>query len=533
MLKRLGIPYRYAVALAAALGLFMAVMDSTVVNVALSTMLQDFHTDINTIQWVITAYTLVQAALIPTAGYLSNRFGIKRLFMLALALFTIGSLLAGLSPHIAGSNGGERWLIIFRVIQGAAAGMLSPLTTAIAFGAFKPEQRATASAVIAIPVMIAPAFGPTIGGLIVDSSFGWPGIFYINIPVGIISLFLIWRIMRPERSRAQAASAPRFDVPGLLLSMVGVTLLVYAFVLVSQAQPGSVTKENPNGVVYGWHYWPVWALAAAGAAMLAVFTWYELRVAKDPVLDLHLFRDYDFAIAAIVMWIVRAVIFGSFILIPLFLQEFQGRSAVETGLIMMGQGIGSIIGVQTGTRMYDRIGPRIVVLFGLSSMTIATFLLIGVRMDSGPWFFVPILFVRGIGFGWTNLPLQTVALSAITGAALPKASSLYRATGQVFSSTGVAVVSTFLVQHTAQHATRIATAAHAAGKPVPANIALQAGTKGTSDVFLILTISTLAAIIASFFLPNKSLKQRMANQPAGASGQPAPEHHTAPAHMDD
>ena len=518
------VSYKYAAALTVSLGLFMAVLDSTIVNVALANMEESFHTDINAIQWVVTAYTLAQAAVIPAAGYLSNRAGIKRLFMLALAVFIFGSLLCGLSPHVAGAHGGDHWLVGFRVLQGLGGGMVFPLGTAIAFSVFPPAERAISSAVIAVPVVVAPAFGPTIGGLIVDSRVGWPGIFFLNVPIGIVSLYLIQRVLKPDQRERGVGAAPAFDWMGLTLSMLGVVLAVYAFALVSEAKPGTVTAINPNGIVYGWGYWLVWVLFAAGMALLAVFAVWELKFTNDPVIDLRLFASYDFTIASIATWFVRALVLGSFLILPLFLQQFQGRSAVATGLILMAQGVGSLVGVQTGSWMFDRIGPRAVVVIGALTLTLSTWLLFLVKIDSGWRFFVPILVIRGFGFGWTNLPLQTVSLQTITGAALPKASSLYRATAQVFTSIGVAISSTILVQRTAAHATAIASAAHAAGHAPPADLLLRAGTAGTSDVFGVLTIATAVLVVVSFFLPRRSLKQLLASgarQPAAASQQHA------------
>ena len=508
------IQYKYAVALTAALALFMAVLDSTIVNVALVSMERDFKTNINSVQWIVTGYILAQAAVIPVAGYFGNRFGIKRVFMIALTIFTIGSLLCGLSKDFATGSAGLNLLIVFRLIQGVGGGMLFPLGATIAFGAFPPAERAASSAVIAIPILFAPALGPTVGGLIVDSSIKWPGVFFINVPVGIITLFLLARIVRKDEKAAPGVAPARFDYSGLVLSIVGVVLVVYAFVVVSQTRNGSITAANPNGVINGWGYWLVWVLLAAGVVLLTIFALLELYVVKDPVLDLRLFATRDFGIASVVTWVVRGIVFGSFLLIPIFLQQFQGNSAVYTGLILMAQGIGAIIGIQMGSRLYDRIGPRYLAAAGLAILTGATVWLIAVKPDSGARFFVPILFLRGIGFGWSNLPLQTVAIGAITGRALPKANSLYNASAQIFSSIGVAVVTTILVQRTTLHASGIVQAAAASGARPPANLGLLAGTDAVSDVFKLLTFGTAFAVAVSFLLPRQSLKMRMASQSA-------------------
>lgn len=506
----LKIQYKYAVSLTAALALFMAVLDSTIVNVALVSMERDFKTTINAVQWVVTGYILAQAAVIPVTGYFGNRFGVKRVFIFALALFTLGSLLCGLSPDFADGNAGLRLLIIFRIIQGIGGGMLFPLGTTISFSAFPPAERAASSAVVAIPVLFAPALGPTVGGLIVDSGIKWPGIFFINVPVGIITIILLWRIARPDEKPATTPGG--FDFAGLFLSIVGVILVVYAFVLVSQTKGGSITPQTPNGVSNGWGYWLVWALLGSGVLVLALFSVLELFVIKDPVLDLRLLATRDFLVASIATWVVRGIVFGSFLLVPIFLQQFQGRSAVQTGLILMGQGIGAMVGIQMGSRLYDRIGPRALTTAGLLILVVATFWLVAVKPESGPRFFVPILFLRGIGFGWSNLPLQTVGLGAITGRALGKATSLYNATAQIFSSIGTALVTSILVQRVTLHASDLARSAAASGARPPANLAPLAGTAAVSDVFKLLTIGTLVAAAIAVLLPRQSLKQQLAHE---------------------
>jgi EmrB/QacA subfamily drug resistance transporter len=507
------LPYKYAVALTAALGLFMAVLDNTIVNVALTAMQKAFNTDVNTIQWVVTGYFLAQAAVIPVSGYFGNRLGLKRMFMVALAIFTIGSLLCGLSPHLGGALSGETLLIVFRVLQGIGGGMLFPLATSISFGAFPPAERAAASGLIAIPVLIAPALGPTFGGLLTDSRFGWPSIFFINIPIGIVALFLAARILRPdEQAAAQQAGAPAtaragFDWWGLVLSMVGVVCVVYAFTLVSQTASGTVTAANPRGTIHGWGYWPVWGLVAAGLVILVAFAFYELRVAKDPVLDLRLFSSYSFTISTVMTWVVRGVVFGSFFLIPLFLLQFRGMSAVKAGLYLMPQGFAAAIAIAIGSRLYDRIGPRTLVTMGMVLLTASSVWLVFTKQDSGWQFFLPLLAIRGIGFGWSNLPLQTVALSSITGRALPKASSLYNATAQIFSSIGVAVLSTLFIQATTDRAGELVRQAQAAGGRPPADLAIQAGVSAFNHVFLVVAIGTGLALLVGLLLPSKSLKQ--------------------------
>lgn len=547
------IQYKYAVALISALGLFMAVLDNTIVNVSLTAMEDAFKTDINSIEWVITGYFLSQATVIPAAGYFGNRFGVKQVYIICLGIFTVGSLLCGLTPIIFGTSGGQGWLIAFRVFQGVGGGALFPLSSSITFSVFTPAERPAASAVISIPVLLAPTLGPTLGGIIVDS-IGWEWIFFINVPVGILAVILLSRVYQPNRvapapgapNGQQPAGAgngqglgrptgkqPPFDYIGLLLSMVGTVLVVYAFNLVSQAQPGTITATNPEGDIYGWGYYLVWVLFGAGLLVLGLFSVYELRFVKDPVLDLRLFKSRDYAAATMLTWILRAVVFGSFFLLPLFLQQFQNRSAIVAGLMLMPQGIGAAIGIQIGSRIYDKVGPRVLVIGGMLLLAIGTFWLTITSPNSDWIFFTPILLVRGIGFGWSNLPLQTVAFSTLTGRNLPKGSSLYNASAQIFSSIGVAVLTTIFVQQIKNHATNLSQAAIKAGhKPDPNVIGLNAATGGLNDVFLVVGIFTVVAILACWLLPAKSIKQQQQAAAKQNANQAVSEEHQTTVVMD-
>jgi EmrB/QacA subfamily drug resistance transporter len=514
--------YKYQASLTAAIAIFMAVLDSTIVNVSLVAMMKDFGTNLSSIQWVVTAYTLAQAAVIPVSGYLANRFGIKRLFLLALAVFTVGSLLCGLTRDIASGGSAETLLIAFRVVQALGGGMLIPLGMSIALGAFSPEERAASSALISIPVLFAPALGPTVGGLIVDSRWEWPAIFFINVPIGIAAFWLISRIVKPDEAHPHNGAG--FDFAGLFLSMAGIVMAIYAFVLVGETKAGSETAANPGGDINGWGYWLVWALLLGGLALLALFVFVEMKIAKDPVIDLGLFKNREFTAASIVTWGTRATIFGAFLLVPLFLQQYRGQSAVHTGLILSAQGLGAIVGIQAGSRLYDRIGPRALVTLGMIVLIGGTVWLTFVNTSSDWQFFVPVLFIRGIGFGWVGFPLQTVALARITGRSLPKASSLYNATAQIFTSIGTAIVTTLLVQRQEIHVTSILDKAAEAGQSIPDDLILRAGTDGMSDVYWILTVATVLVGVFVLRLPKYSAKQLMG---AGGNGDASAERQEA------
>ena len=424
--------YKWRAAIVVALGLFMAVLDNTIVSVALPQMATAFHTSFETITWVATAYFLAQAAVIPVTGYLSDRIGTKAVFMSALALFTAGSLACALAQS-------NELLIIFRVAQGIGGGALFPIAFAIVFRAFPPEERGPASAVVGVPVLLAPAFGPTIGGYL-TTTFDWSAIFTVNVPIGIVALILSALVLHGrkaerEAQEEQAVVHGRLDVLGLVLSMSGFTALVYG-----------ITEAGVNG----WTDTTVDRYLITGGVLLLIFVVTELLV-KDPVMDLRLFRNYTFAVTNVIIWALGAFLFGSLFLLPFFFETIQGRSPLDAGEILISQGLAAAVGTVIAGRFYNQIGPRILASAGLLAVTIGTFgfteLSVGTHaMSLQIW-----LIVRGLGLGLTNTPLQTLVLSVVSNRAMARASSLVSVTRQVFSALGVSGLTTYLTQQAQSH----------------------------------------------------------------------------------
>ncbi len=361
---------RYAIALVAALGFFPVALDSTIVNVAIVPISKALHSGIDTIQWIFIGYLLSNAAVLPLSGYLGNRFGSKRLFQIGLALFTLFSLLCGVAPT-------ESWLVALRVLQGAGGGLLIPLAMAIALDPFPKEERARAMAVVGVPTLLAPVVGPIIGGLIIDS-LNWQAIFFVNVPVGLLVLALAWRVFPADDTAQQTAEVPASaDYPGLLLSMAGVALLVYATKLVSQTDPHTRTVRDPQGSIYGWGYWPVWALIALGLALLAAFAYHALRRSRDPVLDLRLFARLEFAVSNLAIWLATIIVFGALFLVPVYLQEVRlpNLSPLHTGLALLPMGLATLAGVVLGGGLYRLVGTRALVLAGAVLLGLGCWLL--------------------------------------------------------------------------------------------------------------------------------------------------------------
>jgi DHA2 family multidrug resistance protein len=522
---------RYLIALVVALGLIPVVLDTTIVTVALNPIRNALHTDVNTAQWIITGFILSNAAIVTVGGYLANRFGRKLMFILGISVFIIGSVLCGISPSIG-------WLIAFRILQGVGGGLLLPIGPALAFDAFPQEERARASAVVGIPILMAPVFGPILGGYLNDT-FNWHSIFFVNLPVGIIAVALALIVLPLDRP--EAARGARFDYIGLALSTLGVIAIIYAFKLVTQTNPSTVSATNPGGDLYGWGYWLVWALLGAGVVLLGIFAFYALRVSRDPALDLRQLGRRDFLVSCIFNWATALITFGLLVLLPLYFESVRmpNLSPLDTGVALVPLGLGTLVGTILAAALYRAIGPRWVVFIGaaLSALSAWAFaqtlqptadanqMLAAATTHSaiaavaGPdalrWW----LFVVGLSFTMMNIAVQTLALEALKGEALAKASSLFLSTKLIFSSIGVAIITTVLIDSTRTRATdlvnQLRAAAQGAGiapntpglaaarQAIETQIAVQAGTWAIQHIFWMIFFGSLGLVALALFLPGR------------------------------
>jgi DHA2 family multidrug resistance protein len=524
---------RYLIAMVAALGLIPVVLDTTIVTVALPHIRSDLNTDINTAQWIVTGFFLANAAVVAVGGYLASRFGRKRIFITGLSIFTIGSLLCAISPGIG-------WLIAFRVVQGIGGGMLLPIGAAVAFDQFPQEQRARASALIAIPILFAPVFGPILGGYLTDT-FDWHSIFIVNLPVGVVAILLALLVLPVDN--AADRSAGQFDYIGIGLSTSGIIAILYGLKLVSTTNPATVTAANPNGDLYGWGYWPVWALIGGGVLALIIFAVYSLRISRDPALDLRQFARRDFLVSNLISWTAALITFGLLVLLPLYLESIHqpNLSALDTGVAMAPLGAGTLLGTIIATALYRAIGPRWVV-FGGAAISIGSAWLLtqivhttadgrqilasvethaAIPATAGAADLLWPLLLIGVGFAMIAISVQTLALEALKGEALAKASSLVMSTKFIFSSIGVAILTTVLIDSTRSHATTLiaqlqAAAGQGAGAFNPSNPALapvlraietqigvQAGTAAIQNIFWFIFYGSFILLAMSLLLPGR------------------------------
>lgn len=487
------IEYKWQAAIIVALGLFLSVLDSTIVSVALPAMRTDLHTDFNTITWVVTAYFLAQAAVIPVTGYISARRGTKVVFLASMAIFLLGSALC-----VAAQS--KEFLIAARVVQGIGGGGIFPTSFAIAYRAFPRDEWGRATTIIGVPVLLAPALGPLIGGYL-TTSFQWRAIFAVNLPLGILSVLLAWALLQSQAedvgTSEEVSTETALDLPGLALAASGFTVLVFG-----------LTQAGTRG----WSDRLVLGSLVIGVLLLAGLAIAELRVA-DPVLDVRLFRNDTFVRALGVLWIVSAFYYGGLFLIPFFFERIQGLSPLKAGEIMIVQGVGAALGIGLGGELYNRFGPRRLITAGTALLAVSSIGFIRLTTGSTGLSLQVWLLLRGIGLGITNTPVQNLALSVVNRHDLGRGSSLVNVTRQVAIAGGVAALASLTTVQAGVHAGALAASA-ASHTPNAAALACLKGSRtsvsacltrhaivmGLNDVFLLSLIGCGVAVVIALLV---------------------------------
>ena len=399
------------------LGAIMSILDVTVVNVAINTLGKEFDSPLTTIQWVATGYTLALATVIPLTGWAADRFGTKRLYMLSIGLFVAGSVLSGLAWS-AGS------LIVFRVLQGFGGGMLMPAGMTILTRAAGPQRIGRVMAVIGVPMLLGPVFGPILGGWLVDD-FSWRWIFFINVPIGVAALTLSFRVL----PRDVPAPNHRLDWGGLLLLSPSLAAIIYGLA--------------ETGAAGGFGSGRVLVPLVAGLVMLGLFVRHALRVG-EPLIDLRLFANKTFAASAGTLILTVIAVFGGMLLLPLYLQVVRGESAMDTGLLLAPQGLGAMITMPIAGRFADRTGVGRIAPVGLIFVGLSFAGLTQLEADTSYWLLSALLFVMGLGMGTTMMPIFSGAMQTLSHAAVARASTTLNINQQVGASIGTAVLSVLL-----------------------------------------------------------------------------------------
>jgi EmrB/QacA subfamily drug resistance transporter len=400
------------------LGVIMSLLDTTIVNVALDTLSRDLHAPLGTIQWVSTGYLLSLAMVIPLAGWLSERFGSKQVWMVSVAVFAVGSALCGIA-----SSAGE--LIFFRVLQGFGGGLIMPVGMSVLAQTAGPRHLGRVMAVIGVPMLLGPAIGPVLGGLIVTNT-SWEWIFYVNLPIAVVSLILAARLLNADQGRADVG---RLDWLGVVLLSPGLAAVVF----------GLAETETSGGLSSILAWGPI----ACGLVLIALFVRHALR-ARRPLIDMHLFRSPGFSGAAAAVFLLGAALFGALLLLPLYYQVDRGESALNAGLLIAPQGIGAALVMPISGRLTDRIGGGRVAVFGIALMTLATLPLVGVGPTTSYGWLAVVLLVRGVGLGCSMMPTMASAYAVLRPDQVPHATSVLNTLQRLGGSIGTALLAVVL-----------------------------------------------------------------------------------------
>jgi EmrB/QacA subfamily drug resistance transporter len=396
-------------------GMFMVILDSTVVNVAMDSLTKDMHSTITTMSWTITGYTLAVAAVIPLAGWLMDHFGAKRVFIITIVLFTLGSLLCSFATT-------PNQLILYRVIQGLGGGMVAPIGFAMVFRIAPPNKMGALMGMLGIPMLLGPALGPLVAGYFVEYQT-WHWIFLVNVPVGIIAVLLAFKFLPKFDTKA----VPKLDIFGMILAPIAFSMLAYG---VSESSKGWDSSSTLTGLIVG------------GVAMI-LFIIVELRH-PHPIMELKVFKSKGFTLGAITIWLMMIAMFGMFLIMPLYLQTIKHYTPLETGLVIFPQAIASGIMMPISGRLYDKFGARPLGIVGLAIVAGTLITLSNISVDSSKVFFILCQISMGIGMGTSMMGLNTHVLQSAPRELVNRVTPLTSAAQQVMVSFATAGMVSFL-----------------------------------------------------------------------------------------
>ncbi|MGW4093642.1 DHA2 family efflux MFS transporter permease subunit [Nocardia sp. NPDC004750] len=399
-------------------GAVLAFLDATIVNVALHSLATALDASLDAIQWVVTAYLLVQVAVLPASGWAARKVGPKRLYMSTLGLFTVASIACGLADSVGA-------LIVARVAQGFGAGLMIPVGQLILITSAGQRGMARAMVAAGLPMVLTPVIGPTLGGLLLQYA-GWQWIFLINVPFGVLGLVLAWRLLQPDEP---AEAAGPLDVVGLMMISLGTVGVTFGL-----ARAGVRSVTDPQVLV------PV----LAGVAVIGLFVVHAMRSAH-PVLDLRLWRDPLFGAGAVTTLVLGAVTFGAMVLLPLYFQVIRDQDAAHTGMLLAPQGLGAAVAMGLSAPMVERLGGLTSVI-GAVIGVVATVPFLFVTGDTPYWLLAAAMIVRGLGIGLAATPAMTVALRNLGPAQMADATPQLNIMQRIGGSIGTAVFVVILQQ---------------------------------------------------------------------------------------
>jgi len=397
-------------------GNFMSALDITIVNVALPSIGRSLHATSSSIEWVVVGYLLSLAMWIPASGWFGDRFGTKRVYLTAMAIFTLASAMCGASQRL-------NQLIAARVLQGVGGGMLTPVSSAMLYRAYPPQERARIARIIIIPTIVAPASGPILGGLFADH-LTWRWVFFVNVPIGVVMVLFGMFFLHEHRE----AAAGKFDAAGFVLSGGGLALLLYAL------------GKGPRS---GWDSAIVLSTAALGLAALIALVFVELRHSR-PMLPLRMLTDRLFRAVNIVSFFTFAAFFGFLFVVPQLLQNARGETPLHSGLTIFPEALGVLVSSQFMARLYPRVGPRRMMSGGLFAVAATMFVCSFISVGTNSWLIRLLVFGVGFSVGPCMVCVQAAAFATIAPADTGRATAIFNAQRQVAAAVGVALMATVL-----------------------------------------------------------------------------------------
>lgn len=481
-------------------GMFIAILNQTLLNVALPKINTEFNISASTGQWLMTGFMLVNGILIPITAYLFNKYSYRKLFLVALVLFTIGSLICAISMNFP-------IMMVGRVLQAIGAGVLMPLGSIVIITIYPPEKRGAAMGTMGIAMILAPAIGPTLSGYIVQN-YHWNVMFYGMFIIGIIAILIgfVWFKLY------QYTTNPKADIPGIIFSTIGFGALLYGF------------SEAGNK---GWGSVEIETMFAIGIIFIILFVIRELRM-KSPMLNLEVLKFPTFTLTTIINMVVMLSLYGGMILLPIYLQNLRGFSALDSGLLLLpGFLIMGLLGPFAG-KLLDTIGLKPLAIFGIAVMTYATWELTKLNMDTPYMTIMGIYVLRSFGMAFIMMPMVTAAINALPGRLASHGNAFLNTMRQLAGSIGTAILVTVMTTQTTQHLSAFGEeldktnpvvqdhmhelASQYGGQEGAMKVLLQfvnklATVEGINDAFIVATIFSIIALILCLFLQsNKKAK---------------------------
>ncbi|HGX1332698.1 TPA: DHA2 family efflux MFS transporter permease subunit [Staphylococcus aureus] len=481
-------------------GMFIAILNQTLLNVALPKINTEFNISASTGQWLMTGFMLVNGILIPITAYLFNKYSYRKLFLVALVLFTIGSLICAISMNFP-------IMMVGRVLQAIGAGVLMPLGSIVIITIYPPEKRGAAMGTMGIAMILAPAIGPTLSGYIVQN-YHWNVMFYGMFIIGILAILVgfVWFKLY------QYTTNPKADIPGIIFSTIGFGALLYGF------------SEAGNK---GWGSVEIETMFAIGIIFIILFVIRELRM-KAPMLNLEVLKFPTFTLTTVINMVVMLSLYGGMILLPIYLQNLRGFSALDSGLLLLpGSLIMGLLGPFAG-KLLDTIGLKPLAIFGIAVMTYATWELTKLNMDTPYMTIMGIYVLRSFGMAFIMMPMVTAAINALPGRLASHGNAFLNTMRQLAGSIGTAILVTVMTTQTTQHLSAFGEeldktnpvvqdhmrelASQYGGQEGAMKVLLQfvnklATVEGINDAFIVATIFSIIALILCLFLKsNKKAK---------------------------